>query len=380
MFRRSHLAACSLLLGGGLQLAATPSQACVAGVVSEGSTVQADSQIVFIAVRNQEAATTTDVALLLNLPAAGEDFGALVPLPGTTEPTIDANALDAGAFGTLEERSRPFFEDFTGGGGDDGGLFSCGSPLAGDAVNRSLGDGGVIAAAPVTVGPVVAQWLLADDRSALNAFLADNGFTIPAADDGVVDTFIAEGKGFLVFKRSADDTTAGAQSLGVHFTVDGDLRTVPLRIAQLGAPDVLPLTVFVAHDDAVSAGNPWRTISEEDLDQGDAAADYLATLDAATNGDRLFVSEQVVDASIVAGTDLEQLIDSGDVITRLSARIPKAMLTNDALFDQPGVSPTSSASAAAIKAPRQADGLLMAALFGGLVWLGRRRRPEAIRG
>ncbi|MDP2340949.1 MAG: DUF2330 domain-containing protein [Deltaproteobacteria bacterium] len=344
--------------------------ACVSGIVSEGSLVTQQSQIAFIS----KHATTTDIALLLSVPSADQDFGALIPLPGGGEPTVDPQPVDAEDFGILEASTRPQFIDFSGDVGGGGGLFSCGSPtLAGD--NAKGEDRGVVAAPPVEVGPITAQWLLADDATALTQWLTDEGYALPAGGTAVVDAYLAQGNGFLAFKRTDGTASAEAVNVGVHFSVPGDLRSLPIRIASLGAPDVLPVTVFVAADEAVGAPAPWTTLHSADLNQADAIADYAAAVDAVTaeeNG-KVFIFEGALGKGDLQANSLTALIDDGAVLSRLSARIPQASLDADAIFNVAAPLQGSAAAASAFRLPKNVD-VAALGLVGITLLLRRRRR------
>lgn len=349
-------------------------EACVAGIVSAESAVTADSQLALLSVRRPAGgATTTDVVVLLSVPDASSDFGALIPLPASGEPTIDPVAVDGAAFTDLEAITRPVFEDFSGGGGGGGGgLFACGVPadLAGGEGNGR----NVIAGPSVDVGPITAQWLVANDSAALLTYLDDNGFTLPAGGAAVVDGYIAGGNGFLAFKRNDSAPSTEPVALGVHFNAPGDLRTIPLQIAQFGAPAVLPVTVFVADQEPVGTEVPWSAVDAADLNDVDAIADYaglIDTLTAAADG-KLWILESVSDRGAFDNA-LLSFVDDGAVLSRLTARIPQAELDADASFTAPAPTPTEPAAASSMTLPRRVDvaglGLLVATLV-----LRRRKR------
>lgn len=346
--------------------------ACVSGIVSAESLVTTDSQLAFISVHEN----TSDIAVLLTVPAAGEDFGALIPLPSPSEPVIDENAVDAAAFAGLDVATRPIFEDFSGDGGGEGGLFSCGGrALAGDAL-KANDRGGVIAGEAINVGPVTAQWLVADDATALATYLTDNGFALPEGGQAVVDTYIGEGNGFLAFKRNDAAITTEATAIGVHFSLPGDLRTLPLRIAKLGAPSILPVTVFVAAPTAVGTQAPWSSVHVEDLDDKAALDDYAALVDERTAeaGGKLWIFEGSLSKDLLEASQLTAFIDDGATISRLSARIPSDQLDDDAAFtaEAPAISQAASASAFAL--PKKAT--LDVAFLGlvGATLLARRKK------
>lgn len=343
-------------------------EACGGGLVgAQGSTVTQESQLSFVSVH----AATTDVAVLLQLPAADTDFGALIPLPASGEPTIDAAPVDSGAFATLEQETRPQF--FSSGGDDGGGGCGCGSRALDGGANGEFGSR-VVAGDPVDVGPVTAQWLVADDAAALDGWLADNGFVASAADLDVLDTYIAEGNGFLAFKRNSSGVAAERTAIGVHFNVPGDLRAVALRVTTLGAPDVLPLTTFVAFTSPVGPDSPFEAVHFEDLDPDAAVADYAGAVDdaLAAAGGKAWVFEGAPGKAALTPSSLTALVDDGAFVSRLSTRLSAADRDVDVLFTAPA--PTAQgtpASAAAMGLPKHVD---VAAVFLVAATLVMRRR------
>jgi hypothetical protein len=314
----------------------------------------------------------------IDVPAATASFGALIPLSATQQPTIDSAPIPAEAFVALDDATRPRFV-VGHGGGSDGGFIGCGAPdLSGAGANDARGN--VIESPAVVVGPVVAQYVLADDTAALATWLAARGFTLPEGGDAIVSSYVAAGAGFLAFTRADDAAASAPTSIGVHFSVPGDLRSVALRMVQMGAPDVLPLTFFVAHAEAVGPAAPWHGILLEDLE--DAALDYVGAIDAATAATpagQLFVFENLAAAAdLVASGDprvrpLAALLDDGALVTRLSARLPREALASDVAFTGERPLSRAAASAAAVRLPRSTD-LAVVALGAGLLAIRRRRR------
>ena len=188
--------------------------------------------------------------------------------------------------------------------------------------------------------------MVADDASALTAWLADNGFALPDGGSAVIDGYLAEGNGFLAFKRN-NTASAEAVAVGIHFSVPGDLRVLPLRIAQLGAPDVLPVTVFIAAEEAVGLQAPWNAVHVSDLDDATAIADYAGLVDTLTAeaAGKLWIFEGSVSKDSLEQSQLTALVDDGAIISRLSARIPAAQLDADASFT--AAAPTIKETAAA---------------------------------
>ncbi len=118
---------------------------------------------------------------------------------------------------------------------------------------------------PVTIGPVTAVSLTADTGDAINAWLADNGFVVPTGDQSLVDAYAGTGRYFIAIRRSDTAATGGATSVGVHFTLAGDERGLPLRFARLGAATTVAFTVFVAADSVVAPSSPFAALTINDL-------------------------------------------------------------------------------------------------------------------
>lgn len=364
------VAAVSLSLVVATLAAAPRARACGMGMVgATGSTVTQEAQLSFVSVH----ADSTDVAVLLQLPSADADFGGLIPLPASGEPVIDSDPVSATAFAQLEEQSRPEFFSSDAGDDDGGFLFGCGSRALDGGVGNEFG-GGVVAGDPVDVGPVTAQWLLADDGSALNGWLADNGFAVSADDEAVLDAYIAEGNGFLAVKRNGSGASAERTAVGVHFRVPGDVRAIALRATGLRAPAVLPLTTFVAFPSEVGPDAPFAGIHVADLDDDEAIADYAGAVDRAIadHGGKAFVFEGSVGKFAVEGTAFAALVDDGAVISRLSARLDAAGRDSDVIFSGPAPVPNAAAQASSMALPKHVD--VAAVFLVGVTLLVRRRR------
>jgi hypothetical protein len=116
------------------------------------------------------------------------DYGALLPLPSA--PTLDPKAVASAELDALYEWSAP---KITQPAESDDSFLSCGCPVrsgagGGDSTGTSRP---VQVSQPVTIGPVTALTLTADTGDAINAWLGDNGFVIPAASQSIVDAYAA---------------------------------------------------------------------------------------------------------------------------------------------------------------------------------------------
>ena len=60
-----------------------------------------------------------------------------------------------------------------------------------------------------------------------------------------MDRYAGPGRWFVALRRSQQATGPQPSSVGVHFSVPGDARALPLRFAALGAAAEVAFTVFV---------------------------------------------------------------------------------------------------------------------------------------
>jgi hypothetical protein len=312
-------------------------RACGGGVVTtpaQVASVGANAQRIFISVHGG----MTDVVTQIGVPTTAADYGVLIPVPSA--PTLDPNPIMSAELETLDRTTQPVITAQS----DDGG---CGCPTGGGSTKGGSNGsrGGVQVSAPVTIGPVTAVTLTADTGDAINTWLADNGFAIPAASQAIVNTYAGTGRYFIALKRSDTAATGGPTSVGLHFTLSGDERGLPLRFISLGAAPSVGFTVFVVADDVVAPSAPFAALTIDDLDlivlrtSGYSAAVSTAITQ---HGNHAFVIEGVWTSAELTRApipSLQPFIGSTQFLTRLSAVVPAVGLDMDVVFDQPFSSP-----------------------------------------
>jgi uncharacterized protein DUF2330 len=324
---------------GSVLTAVRASRACGGGVVTttQAGTIGADAQRIFISVHGG----MTDVITQIGVPATTADYGVLIPVP--SEPTLDPTPVASAEIDTLDSWTTPSIMIRTSDGDGGGCHIGCGSGAS--KGGGSSVDGGAQVSMPVTIGPVTAVTLTADTGDAINAWLAQNGFAIPAADQSLVGLYAGPGRYFIAIRRSDTAATGGATSVGVHFTLAGDERGLPLRFARLGAGERVGFTVFVVADEVVGPAPPFTALTLHDLDPGILKANgyEAAVLDAvAGNSFHAFVIEGSwisADLSRLQIPSLRPFIPSGARLTRLSTLLPSIGLDADVVFDQPFTGP-----------------------------------------
>jgi hypothetical protein len=355
-------------------------EACGGGgvVSSEPGTIGADAQRIVLAVPGGVAGAppVTDVIVQIGVPSTTDDYGALLPVP--SEPTLDSTPVSAAELDTLDNATAPRI--ITASGSEDGGSgCSCGG-IAGGAKSMGGGDdGNVRASQPVNIGPVTAV-VLSGGATAVSTWLGENGFSIAPASEALITEYSTYGGGHFIALRRNEAFVGGPTSIGVHFTMPGDHRLLPLRFARLGAAPTVGFTVFVVAPEAVGPTAPFVALTIDDLPTNALrGGNYaFAVQSAVANHDnRAFVIESRTPVEALPPGALQRFFHA-PVVTRLSTVMPAAALSEDVIFDTPfkGDVPRErhvlSSSAVGYRAVSM--GSLAALLLAGLL---RRRRPHA---
>jgi hypothetical protein len=133
----------------------------------------------------------------------------------------------------------------------------------------SSGDAGSTAA-PVqvlvsqNVGPYATVQLHSTDGSALNNWLLQNGYNIPAATQPILAAYVQEGFDFLAMKLLPNQ---GVQSMRpVRVSTPGASLSLPLRMASIGTGAITGITIWVVADGRYEPQNfPFFHIDDSQL-------------------------------------------------------------------------------------------------------------------
>jgi MYXO-CTERM domain-containing protein len=148
------------------------------------------------------------------------------------------------------------------------GPTNCVAPLNnagfGSASSSAGGASAVTVLKQQNVGPYATVQLQSTDASALNNWLAQNGFVIPADVTPVIDEYVAEGFNFLAMKLLPNQ---GVQSMRpVRVTSPGASLSLPLRMAAIGTGASVGITIWVVADGRYEPQNfPWFRIDDSQL-------------------------------------------------------------------------------------------------------------------
>ena len=331
---RFNLALLVIVMMGLLFPAARAARACGGGLVTaQPGTVGADAQRIIISARDG----VTDVITQIDVPKTTANYGVLLPLP--SEPTLDSTPVASADIDNLDRQTAPRLIPFDN---NEGGIpvpdCGCGSTKGG--ANTGGSEPGVRVSAPVAIGPLTAVTLTADTGDAINGWLADNGFVIPAADQSLVADYAGPGRYFIAIRRSDIGATLEPSSVGVHFTLAGEQRGLPMRFARLGGAPTVAFTVFVAAYTVAAPADPFAALTLDDLDRGTLnTTGYADAVSKAVSahGNHAFVLEGSWSVPTVPGAigpSLAPFMNARQTLTRMSTRVPVSALDADVALDQ----------------------------------------------
>jgi uncharacterized protein DUF2330 len=138
------------------------------------------------------------------------------------------------------------------------------STSAGFAANGGSANATVTVTKQENVGPYDTVQLHSTDASALDNWLAQNGFVIPAAEQPVIAAYVAEGFDFLAMKLLPNQ---GVQAMRpVRVTTPGASLSLPLRMASIGTGATVGITIWVVSDGRYEPQNfPFFHIDDSSL-------------------------------------------------------------------------------------------------------------------
>jgi hypothetical protein len=234
--------------------------------------------------------------------------------------------------------------------------------------------GGPVSAPVVTVtkqenvGPYATVQLHSTDATALDNWLAQNGYTIPAAVKPVIAQYLAEGFDFLAMKLLPNQ---GVQAMRpVRVTTPGASLSLPLRMAAVGTGPSVGITIWVVSDGRYEPQNfPFFTIDASQLvwDWTTSSSNYTtlrARNEAALGGagweveSSLTLNQQLITSVILSGGRYYGNRGFGGPIS-----LPPASATEDYL---PIGSADAGADGGSYRTAEEVRTADIAALFAGL--------------
>ncbi len=292
------------------------------------------------------------------------DFAWIVPV--VSRPQLDV--ADPNLFDALDRATAPQFifappvSSGGGGGGGGGGGFGC-SGAASDRSAMAGGDGDGDADADGddddvqvwgqdNIGSYETAIITADDSRDLTDWLEANEYTVPPEAGGIIDQYVEEGSFFVAIRLVANADLDLLEPLVIRYA--GTEPCVPLRLTQVAAMPDMGVLVWIVGDEQAFPYNYARAIVDDQdvvLDRTTNATNYLdlvsRAVDAAGQG-RAFVTEyaqptsQLPDlsedayyyyGSTTGSQQAEDIVNSGQYITRLYTQIDPQEMTLDPIFE-----------------------------------------------
>lgn len=224
---------------GGLFCDAPPPET---GVQWELPIQQSGEQILFDL--SEEGAVTMHVVVNYEGPAA--DFGWVVPVPG--EPQILASS--SRIFEDLEEwlgpqRTIEYDESscFVEEEADTDADTDADSDADTDVDTNNDTDSSVFVLGQQTVGVYDVTTLAASDATDLGLWLEDNGFTVPADMETLIEPYLSNGSNFLAVRLTSDADTGSLAPFAMH--MDSATPTIPIRLTSVAASEDMPMVVYM---------------------------------------------------------------------------------------------------------------------------------------
>ena len=192
------------------------------------------------------AASTTQSTLYDQIEYSGNptSFAWVLPIHGTVDVGLSADVLFDSIDALTATQIVPPVPNCPpppncGGGSSSGGFGGAASGAATDAPT-------VTVTKAQNVGPYATVQLHSTDSSALDNWLAQNGFNIPADVVPVINQYVTEGFDFLAMKLLPNQ---GVQAMRpVRVTSQGASLSLPLRMAAVGTGTTVGITIWVVSD------------------------------------------------------------------------------------------------------------------------------------
>ena len=174
-------------------------------------------------------------------------FAWILPVKGIADIGLSSDAL----FEALEQETTVTISSpniSCNNGCSNGFSDSAGSGGAGGA-----GGGGVTVVAQSTVGPYETVQLKSTDPSALNDWLAQHNYAIPADVVPVISAYVAEGFDFLALKLVPGKGVSAMRP--VRVSTPGASPVLPLRMVAAGTGAITPITLWIMGEGRYAPSN-----------------------------------------------------------------------------------------------------------------------------
>jgi hypothetical protein len=212
--------------------------------------------------------STTQTTLYDQIKYTGNpsSFAWVIPIHGTVDVGLSADVLfdSVDALTQTQIQAPPLNCPYPSGCGAQTAAPSGAAFGAGGGSGGSSGGDGVTVVKAQNVGPYATVQLATTDPTALNTWLTQNGFEIPAEVQSTLDAYVGEGFNFLAMKLLPGQ---GVQSMRpVRITFNGALTSLPLRMAAIGTGATVGITIWVVAEGRYEPQNfPFFHVDDSQL-------------------------------------------------------------------------------------------------------------------
>jgi hypothetical protein len=223
-------------------------------IPTENPTVVTDHRMILTV--SKEQSTLYDQIKYSGNPSS---FAWVLPISGTVEVGLSADVVFQALDGMTQTQITPPPQNCPPAPncGSRGGL---NSPSAG----ASESDDGVTVTKREVVGPYESVQLKATDPAALQNWLAQNNFNVPADVKPVVDKYVTEKFDFLALKLIPGKTVQDMRP--VRVTTKGASAVLPLRMVAAGTGPVVGISLWVVAEGRYEPQNfPSFTIATDEI-------------------------------------------------------------------------------------------------------------------
>ncbi len=198
---------------------AVPASACGCGVAIEATVTRERALVI-------ERPGREEIVLSLDLRSDGPGRSAVV-LPVPADPVVEA--IEGGD--PLQYLDFATFPRDAAGGGDEGAV-GAGAPRGVDVIGRDV------------IGGYDVSRLRAGDPEALDTWLSDNGYSLPAGAEPILSDYVDDGWRYVAIQL-APASNGTLKPLRVSF--DTDDPVYPMKLTQL-ATDPIDITLYTLAD------------------------------------------------------------------------------------------------------------------------------------
>ena len=218
--------------------------ACACGAFVANDKLRARQETALVEVTGH----TESITLLVQARSEATQAAFLMPVPARARFEV----ADGELFTELDRISRPTVEVRR-------------VTVDGDGAGAPAGSGrGATVVDHVEIGPYDVAQLAGTDATAVTRWLGDNDFSLPAALEGALEPYLAEGWLVVAVRLAPTSGTLTAGLPPMRLAFETDTPVYPMRLSAT-AEDTQPLRLYVLADHRMDISNPAPTGDTPDL-------------------------------------------------------------------------------------------------------------------